>query len=144
MTKKRFVIFLITILSICILGYYLYSKNEDIGKLLFSNYQKENIEKIEIRSTSSRQDRSIKDKDKINEILYNISNIKLVRYYGSTVNRTKGSIHIYIYDESKVTTEIIIQGKEYINIINNYDNFNKEYKIINNSLDLDYINRLIS
>ncbi|EHI98270.1 MULTISPECIES: hypothetical protein [unclassified Clostridium] len=144
MTKKRFVIFLITILSICILGYYLYPKNEDIGKLLFSNYQKENIEKIEIRSTSSRQDRSIKDKDKINEILYNISNIKLVRYYGSTVNRTKGSIHIYIYDESKVTTEIIIQGKEYINIINNYDNFNKEYKIIDNSLDLDYINRLIS
>ncbi len=62
----------------------------------------------------------------------------------STANKTKGSIYIFIYDKSRITTEIIIQGKEYINIINDYDNSNKEYKIIDNSLDLDYINRLIS
>ncbi|MBN7577054.1 hypothetical protein C1H57_22245 [Clostridium sp. 2-1] len=144
--KKKFSILLFSILLILALGtgYYLYHKPGTLNSFLLNNYNKENIEQIEIRSTLSRQDRSIKDKDKITEILANISNIKLVRHYGSTANKTKGSIYIFIYDKSRITTEIIIQGKEYINIINDYDNSNKEYKIIDNSLDLDYINRLIS
>ncbi len=37
-----------------------------------------------------------------------------------------------------------MQGKEYIRITNNINNSNKEYRIIENTLDLDYINELIS
>lgn len=144
--NKKFLILLFSILLILALGigYYLYPKTGTLNSFLLNNYNIKNIEQIEIRSTISRQNKLIEDKDKINEILSNVSNIKLLRHYGSTADKTKGSIHIFIYDESKIAIEIIIQGKEYINIINDYDNSNKEYKIIDNSLDLDYINTLIS
>ncbi|WP_270565820.1 hypothetical protein [Clostridium beijerinckii] len=144
--KKKFSILFFSTLLILALGtgYYLCHQTGTLNSFLLNNYNKENIEQIEIRSTVSREDKSIKDKDKINEILANVSNVKLVRHYGSTANKTKGAIHIFIYDKSRINIEIIIQGKEYINIINDYDNSNKEYKIIDNSLDLDYINRLIS
>jgi hypothetical protein len=77
-------------------------------------------------------------------MLFNLSKIKLIQHYGSISNRTKISYHIYIYDKNSISAEVIIQGKEYISIVNNINNSNKEYKIIENTLDLDYINRLIS
>ncbi|MDF2884210.1 MAG: hypothetical protein K0R54_4777 [Clostridiaceae bacterium] len=144
MKKRVSIIILLIAVLVVILGYYLYPRTGTLNSFLSNNYNKENIEQIEIRSTYSGQDKTVKDKDEINKILDNVSNIKLVRHYGSTENKTKGAIHIFIYDESRIVTEIIIQGKEYIDIINDYDNSNKEYKIIDNSLDLDYINRLIS
>lgn len=52
--------------------------------------------------------------------------------------------HIYIYDKNSISAEVIIQGKEYISIANNINNSNKKYRIIENTLDLDYINKLIS
>lgn len=89
--KKKFSILLFSILLILALGtgYYLYHKPGTLNSFLLNNYNKENIEQIEIRSTLSRQDRSIKDKDKITEILANVSNIKLVRHYGSTANKQR-------------------------------------------------------
>lgn len=144
MKKRVSIIILLIAVLVVILGYYLYPRTGTLNSFLLSNYNKENIEQIEIRSTYSGQDKTVKDKDEINKILDSVSNIKLVRHYGSTENKTKGAIHIFIYAESRIVTEIIIQGKEYIDIINDYDNSNKEYKIIDNSLDLDYINRLIS
>ncbi|WP_459479620.1 hypothetical protein [Clostridium saccharoperbutylacetonicum] len=144
MKKRVSIIILLIAVLVVILGYYLYPRTGTLNSFLSNNYNKENIEQIEIRSTYSGQDKTVKDKDEINKILDNVSNIKLVRHYGSTENKTKGAIHIFIYDESRIVTEIIIQGKEYIDIINDYDNSNKEYKIIDNSLDLDYINSLIS
>lgn len=127
---------------ICILVYCLYPKSGTLNSFLLSNYDKESIEEVELRSTYSGQDKSFRDKKEINEIISNISNIKLVQYYGSTKDRVKGSYHIYIYDKNQIT-EIYIQGKEYINIINDCDNSNKVYKIIDNSLNEDYINGLI-
>lgn len=52
--------------------------------------------------------------------------------------------HIYIYDKNSISAEVIIQGKEYISIANNINNSNKKYRIIENTLDFDYINKLIS
>jgi len=144
MKKRVGIIILLIAVLVVILGYYLYPRTGTLNSFLFSNYNKENIEQIEIRSTYSGQDKTVKDRDEISKILDNVSNIKLVRHYGSAENKTKGAIHIFIYDKSKITNEIIIQGKEYINIINDDGNSNKEYKIIDNSLDLDYINSLIS
>lgn len=144
MRNKKNILFLIIILLICILAYYFYPRIITLNSILFNNYNKENIEEIEIRSTSSRQDKSIKDKDEINNILTNFSNIKLVKHYGDISNRTKGSYHIYIYDKNSIPIEIVIQGKEYINIINDHDKSNKEYKIVDNSLNANYINELIS
>ncbi|UYZ39010.1 hypothetical protein OD350_29420 (plasmid) [Clostridium beijerinckii] len=143
--KKRvsIIIFLISVLVI-ISGYYLYPRTGTLNSFLLSHYNKENIEQIEIRSTYSGQYKSVRDKDEINKMLSDFSNIKLVQHYGSTSDREKGSYHIYIYDENSVTTEIIIQGKEYINIINSSNNSNREYKVIDDSLDLDFINEFLS
>ncbi|MBN7576257.1 hypothetical protein C1H57_17510 [Clostridium sp. 2-1] len=144
MRKKLSVsIFLITVLIVCA-SYYLYPRKGTLNNFLFSNYNKENIEEIEIRSTSGGEDKTIKDKIEINDILFNLSKIKLIQHYGSISNRAKGSYHIYIYDKNSISAEVTIQGKEYISIANNINNSNKEYRIIENTLDLDYINKLIS
>ncbi|WP_026886729.1 hypothetical protein [Clostridium beijerinckii] len=136
-------ILLITVLIVCS-SYYLYPRKGTLNSFLFSNYNKENIEKIEIRSTLGGEDKTIKDKIEINNILFDLSKIKLIQHYGSVSDRTKGSYHIYIYDKNSISAEVTIQGKEYINIANNISNSNKEYRIIENTLDLDYINGLIS
>lgn len=137
--RRKFLILLFISLLILVLGigYYLYPKTGTLNNFLLSNYNKDNIEKIEIRSTISRQDKSIEDKDEINEILSEFSKVKLVRYYGNTYDKTKGSYYIYIYDKNGIPIEVGIQGKEYVNIINDSDKSYRRYKIIDSSLDID-------
>lgn len=144
--RRKILILLFISLLILILGigYYLYPKTGTLNSFLLNNYNKENIEKIEIRSTISRQDKSIEDKDEINEILSKFSNVKLTQYYGNTTDRIKGAYYIYIYDKNVIPIEVSIQGKEYVNIINYSDKSYRKYKIIDNSLDIYYIDKLIS
>lgn len=137
MRNKISIIFLI----IFFIGYYFYPKSGTLNSFAFYNFNKSSIEKIEIRNTSSMKDKSIRDKDKINEIVSNISGIKITQSYDSTLGKARGSYYIYIYDKNTIPMEIVIQNKEYINVINDS---NKSYKIIENSFDTDYIDRLIS
>lgn len=143
--RKILILLFISLLIFCLgIGYYLYPKTGTLNGFLLNNYNKENIEKIEIRSTISRQDKSIEDKDEINEILSKFSNVKLARHYGNTSDRVKGAYYIYIYDKNGIPIEVNIQGEEYVNIINDSDKSYRKYRIIDNSLDVDYINELIS
>lgn len=52
-------IFFITVLIVCS-SYYLYPRKGTLNDFLFSNYNKENIEEIEIRSTSGGKIKQLK------------------------------------------------------------------------------------
>ncbi|KFX54738.1 hypothetical protein HYH39_17885 [Clostridium botulinum] len=145
--RSKILILLCIGLIICILGigyYYLHPKTGSLNGFLFNNYNKEEIRKIEIRSTHSRKEKLIEDKDEMNKIISDFSNIKLIEYYGSTSNTSKGAYYIYFYDKYDVPIQVTIKGKEYINIINDVDKSNKNYKIIDNSLDVNDIYKLLS
>ncbi|SFC39924.1 hypothetical protein [Clostridium uliginosum] len=105
---------------------------------------KENVDKIHIRGVNSGNIKNIKDKNKINEILSNLSNVKLVEYNGDTSkNRTKGAYEIVIYENHKYTLFIYTLGKEYL-IISDSEKFLKRYKVLDNSFDREYMEKITS
>ncbi|WP_315076688.1 hypothetical protein [uncultured Clostridium sp.] len=143
MKKRYFLILSIIILSIILL-YCFYPRKTTIGNILSTNCNLEAIDKLYIRGVNSGNEKTIKDKDEINEILSYISTTKLVRYFGDTSkNRTKGSFHICLYENSDDVLSIYTLGKEYL-IIWYKDNSNKTYKVLDDSFDRDYMNKALS
>ncbi|SFC38032.1 hypothetical protein [Clostridium uliginosum] len=141
---KNYIIFLsIIILTVC-LGYYFHSKYVTLDNIFSMTINKENVDKIYIRGVNSGNIKSIKDKNKINEILSNLSNVKLVEYYGDTAkNRTKGAYEIVIYKNAEDTLFIYTLGKEYLMISDNEKSL-KIYKILDNSFDREYMKKITS
>lgn len=142
--KKKLVLVCIVLFILGLGAFYVYPKNKLLSSFLFNNYNKEEIRKIEIRSTYSREDKLIENKDEINKIINSLYQIKLVQYYGSINNRTKGSYYIYFYDKDSIPIEVAIKGTKYVNIINDVNKYNKNYKILDNSLDINEIDKLLS
>ncbi|WP_252230616.1 hypothetical protein [Clostridium sp. ZBS15] len=143
MKKRYFIVLSIIILSI-ILIYYFYPRKTTIGNVLSNNCNLETIDKLYIRGVNSGNEKNIKDKEEIKQILSYISNTKIIRYFGDTSkNRTKGSFEICIYENSDDILCIYTLGKEYL-IIWYRDNSNKTYKVIDDSFDRNYMNKVLS
>ena len=143
MKKRYFIVLSIIILSI-ILIYYFYPRKTTIGTVLSTNCNLETIDKLYIRGVNSGNEKNFKSKAEINEILSYISNTKIIRYFGDTSkNRTKGSFEICLYENSNDILCIYTLGKEYL-IIWYKDNSSKTYKVIDDSFDRDYMNKVLS
>ncbi|MBN1035198.1 hypothetical protein DWC20_06485 [Clostridium botulinum] len=143
MKKRYFIVLSIIILSI-ILIYYFYPRKTTIGTILYTNCNLETIDKLYIRGVNSGNEQNFKSKAEINEILSYISNTEIIRYFGDTSkNRTKGSFEICLYENSDDILCIYTLGKEYL-IIWYKDNSSKTYKVIDDSFDRDYINKVLS
>lgn len=156
---KKHLIFLCVIIVLVIFAYYFYPKSVSLNSVLLKYCNKQNINEIIIRSTNYDLEKAIeyknthidydskkyiKNNDEIDAVLLNFSNIKLIEHYGSTLNHTKGSYYFYIYENDDNNLDVSILGKEYIQITDFKNNLEKNYKIVDNSLDMNYLRKLIS
>ncbi|NFT36132.1 hypothetical protein FDF10_12345, partial [Clostridium botulinum] len=124
--------------------YCFYTRRTTIMKGVSTNCNLETIDKLYIRGVNSGNEQNFKSKAEINEILSYISNTEIIRYFGDTSkNRTKGSFEICLYENSNDVLSIYTLGKEYL-IIWYKDNSSKIYKVIDDSFDRDYINKVLS
>ncbi|NFN93360.1 hypothetical protein FDB28_04485 [Clostridium botulinum] len=143
MKKRYFIVLSIIILSI-ILIYCFYTRKTTIGNVVSTNCNLETIDKLYIRGVNSGNEQNFKSKTEINEILSYISNTEIIRYFGDTSkNRTKWSFEICLYENSDDILCIYTLGKEYL-IIYYKDNSSKTYKVIDDSFDRDYMNKVLS
>ncbi|MBW6409426.1 hypothetical protein [Clostridium weizhouense] len=141
---KKYILFILIIILAIFLLYYFHPKNTTLGNIFSVHCDKENINKLYIRGINSRTENYIEDKNQIESILSNLSNVELIEYSGDTSkNRTKGSYEICIYESGKNNLYIYTLGKEYLIIYNDSD-FYKTYKVLNNSFNRKYMEKITS
>ncbi|NFI60149.1 hypothetical protein FDA39_09675 [Clostridium botulinum] len=159
MKIKRLTLYILPLIILLTgLIYSTYIKNTSFDYIILKCSNQKNINKIlikpsdydfknDINSSSNLVDydneKVIKNKGDIDELISNISKIKLIRYYGDLSNQRKGSYYFFIYENNKISLYINISGKEYVTMTDYKTNKEYKYKIIDNSLDLDSLYNLI-
>lgn len=146
--KKKYIILCISILLLTNIYqlytkiHYIYPEKTTLDKIISSHCSKENINEIYIERLDSGNKKSIKDKDTINKVLSNLSNVQLVKYSGHMPHhKTEYSYEICIYDTKK-NLFIDTRGKEYF-IISDDGNLLKRYKVLIDSFDYEYMDEIL-
>ena len=115
-----------------------------MNEFILKNYNKDDVKIIEITSTKLELYKTIRDKKQINNILSNLENIKLRRYYGSIDYKPKVYYYIDIYNNNYDDIfQILIIDNNYITINKNNNNYSTKYKIVDNTLNFEDMNKLL-
>jgi len=81
----------------------------------------------------------IKHWEKINEFLKYLGNIQLIEYKRKMPHENIDIYDIGIYSNKDGVIEITIENANFIHVYMDDEQISKNYKILNNSLDMKYI-----
>ncbi|WP_142413857.1 hypothetical protein [Hathewaya massiliensis] len=147
MNKRKSIVIIIVISLILILAYFLYPKTGSFDDLILSKYTKDNFTNIMFQSSSHNEDRTIKDKKKINEFLTYMSQLNLKEYKKDIPEENKETYYINIYGKDNNGMSIAVNHKNYISIYESFNNKRtkiKTYKITNKDIDMEYIKKVLN
>lgn len=135
--KKCIFIAIVTML-ILLLVYNEYAKKGSFNDLVLSKYSKKQFEEVRVMRGSSHK--IIKNADKINDLVSYLNDLQLVEYRGKIPSSNDGAYYISMFDNDNLLG-VTIENKNYIYVYvsSEKNEFLKKYKIINDSLDMRYI-----
>ncbi|WP_125153510.1 hypothetical protein [Clostridium rectalis] len=137
---KKFLITMAAVLLIIIIYNY-YPKSGSFNKLILNKYFNNEIQDIEICKGTNRK--VVKSEDKINELMSYFKSLKLLEYKFRIPYRNVDAFKLSIQERDGTLIRVTIQNKNYITIlvIDEYKQKSKKYKIIEGSINKDYIEK---
>ncbi|ADL50792.1 hypothetical protein [Clostridium cellulovorans] len=142
--KKSFIILGVVISIVLILTYLISPKSGTLDDLAFKNISKESINEVVIFKTGNmRNETSIKDTEKINDIISRFSNLNVSEYRKAVPISYKNQ-YMIVFD-AKVNTPVLmfLYDNGYIEMRLSDQGKTRTYKITD-TFDIAYIESLIS
>ncbi|MCY6372195.1 hypothetical protein [Clostridium ganghwense] len=133
---KKFFIAIFAIVTIIVV-YNEYPRSGSFNELILSKYPEKQFTEIEI--TKELNHKICNDIHKINEFLGYLDKLQLIEYKRSVPREVDDIYWISIYDNENGLIGITIENRNFIHIHVSDRQRSRNYKIINTSLDMKYI-----
>lgn len=145
-TLIRFVIIIIAIFSIGVsldsMGVNLDPRKYSFEKDILDKYVKGNVERVNILKGNSSI--LIEDKDKVSKIIEDLSKAKMLKYKKDLPKGSKEVNWISICDRDGLAIGLTVYNEDFMEVLIASEKYNNHttYKILDDSLNMDYIESL--